>query len=146
MHQKLGSEIFHWGSDHRAYVQLWLQHPATLGQHPCADCLLRPKRDFDLKDFRHDIWHHWYLLICFQWETTEDSKLEIRYGLKNNFKTARLCGAFVSCYKQLCESKSTNKSAKATKYCAAKMIHELLRNMKKKSSTYCGQAEWYDQL
>ena len=69
MHQRLGSEIFHWGSDHRAYVQLWLQHPATLGQHPCADCLLQPKRDFDLKDFHHNIWHHWDLLICFQWET-----------------------------------------------------------------------------
>ena len=69
MHQRLGSEIFHWGSDHRAYVQLWLQHPATLGQHPCADCLLRPKRDFDLKDVHHDIWHHWDLLISFKWKT-----------------------------------------------------------------------------
>ena len=69
----------------------------------------------------------------------QDSKLEIRYGLKNNFKTARLCGAFVSCYKQLCESKSTNKSAKATKYCAAKMIHELLRNMKKNHQHTAGR-------
>ena len=66
---KLGNEIFHWGSDHRAYVQLWLQHPATLWQHPCADCLLRPKRDFDLKDVHHDIWHHWDLLISFKWKT-----------------------------------------------------------------------------
>ena len=77
----LGSEIFHWGSDHRAYVQLWLQHPATLGQHPCADCLLQPKRDFDLKDLHHDIWHHWDLLISFKWKQ-EDSEFEIRFGLK----------------------------------------------------------------